>query len=389
VFKGDKIGIIGRNGAGKTTLLKILSRLVYPTEGEVVISGRDTSLLGLGIGFNQSLTGRENIYLNASLHGLERCEIDEKLEDILAFSEIEKFVDTPVKFYSNGMYMRLAFAVAAHLDPDILLLDEVLTVGDMAFQQKCLHKVEDMTGRGRTILFVSHSMGHITRFCDRCLWLEEGYVVADGTAADVTNAYAENQLKVSSSLSFSKNDPAEKNGKTEQSRSVHDDGFSNSAVCAELVSARVMNQKSETISTAAINEPVGIEFVYDVFEKYKLLVPGIGLFDSQNFAIFWAADNDLEHINKIKKRGQHKSIVWLPENFLNEGLYYVTLTLVTPTTSPMQRHFAVEKALSFYACEAQSIVDTARGFMPRDFPGVLRPKLKWELESTSSDDHRE
>lgn len=180
VRRGQRIGIIGRNGAGKSTLLKILSRLVYPTEGEVRIRGRVTSLLEVGTGFNSSLSGRENIYLNAALHGLDREEIDAIFDSIVEFSGVGEFLDMPVKHYSSGMYMRLAFAVAAHLDPDILLMDEVLAVGDLAFQKKCLQRVENLASEGRTIVFVSHSMGDIARFCDHLIWIDQGKIRYSG-----------------------------------------------------------------------------------------------------------------------------------------------------------------------------------------------------------------
>ncbi|HXH83596.1 MAG TPA: ABC transporter ATP-binding protein, partial [Candidatus Tectomicrobia bacterium] len=191
VARGERVGIIGRNGAGKSTLLKILSRIVYPTEGEARIRGRVTSLLEVGTGFNPDLTGRENVYLNASLHGLHRHEIDARFEEIVEFSGVRDFIETPVRHYSSGMFMRLAFSVAAHLDPDILLLDEVLAVGDLAFQQKCLKRVEGLTSEGRTVLFVSHSMEAIARFCDRCIWLDKGLIVCDGRAPEVIDAYLE------------------------------------------------------------------------------------------------------------------------------------------------------------------------------------------------------
>jgi lipopolysaccharide transport system ATP-binding protein len=184
VIKGERIGIIGRNGAGKSTLLKILSRLTYPTEGEVRIRGRVTSLLEVGTGFNMSLNGRDNIYLNASLHGLDKSEIDAIFNDVVEFSGVGEFLDMPVKHYSSGMYMRLAFSVAAHLDPDILLMDEVLAVGDLSFQQKCLQRVENLASQGRTIIFVSHSMGDIARFCDQVVWIDRGELRFKGNTVE-------------------------------------------------------------------------------------------------------------------------------------------------------------------------------------------------------------
>lgn len=191
VMDGERLGIIGRNGAGKSTLLKILSRVLYPTSGEARIHGRMSALLEVGTGFNPNLTGLQNIYLNASLHGLKKAEIDARLEDIVAFSGVQDFIHTPVKHYSSGMFTRLAFSVAAHLDPDILLLDEVLSVGDLAFQEKCLRRIEGFTEDGRTIVFVSHSLGQVAKFCNRVLWLDNGQVRFLGDTAEGIEMYQE------------------------------------------------------------------------------------------------------------------------------------------------------------------------------------------------------
>jgi ABC-type polysaccharide/polyol phosphate transport system ATPase subunit len=189
VHYGESVGIIGRNGAGKSTLVKILSRVVYPTRGEARLRGRLVSLLEVGTGFNGDLTGRENVYMNASIHGLSRSEINERFDDIVEFSGVHSFLDTPVKRYSSGMQMRLAFAVAAHLDPDILILDEVLTVGDLDFQRKCLERVQLFVSEGRTLLFVSHSLDALTSFCDRCIWLDRGRIRADGPTQEILEEY--------------------------------------------------------------------------------------------------------------------------------------------------------------------------------------------------------
>ncbi len=209
VRRGQRIGIIGRNGAGKSTLLKILSRLVYPTEGEVRIRGRVTSLLEVGTGFNMSLSGRENIYLNAALQGLEKKEIDDIFDAIVEFSGVGEFLDMPVKHYSSGMYMRLAFSVAAHLDPDILLMDEVLAVGDLSFQQKCLQRVENLASEGRTIIFVSHSMGDIARFCDHLIWVDQGKI---RYAGDVITGIAMYQRDMAPQQSANLSDRTDRDG---------------------------------------------------------------------------------------------------------------------------------------------------------------------------------
>jgi lipopolysaccharide transport system ATP-binding protein len=190
VRKGEVVGVIGRNGAGKSTLLKILSRITEPTSGYARIDGRVGSLLEVGTGFHPELTGRENIYLNGAILGMKKAEIDHKFEEIVAFAETEKFLDTPVKHYSSGMYVRLAFAVAAHLEPEILIVDEVLAVGDTQFQKKCLGKIQDVsTGQGRTVLFVSHNMDAIRRLCSRCLLLEDGQLLAYGNTASIVAQY--------------------------------------------------------------------------------------------------------------------------------------------------------------------------------------------------------
>lgn len=202
VKRGEVIGIIGRNGAGKTTLLKILSRITEPTEGRVEIRGRVGSLLEVGTGFHPELTGRENIYLNGAILGMKKSEIERKFDEIVSFAEIDKFLDTPVKHYSSGMYVRLAFAVAAHLDPEILLVDEVLAVGDASFQKKCLGKMEDVAKEGRTVLFVSHNMGAIASLCAQGVWLHEGEIKKIGETSSVISYYLQgnNSLPTSDSL---------------------------------------------------------------------------------------------------------------------------------------------------------------------------------------------
>jgi len=193
VKRGEVLGIIGRNGAGKTTLLKILSRITKPTEGHVRLRGRVGSLLEVGTGFHPELTGRENIYLNGAVLGMKRIEIDRKFDEIVDFAEIEQFLDTPIKHYSSGMYMRLAFAVAAHMEPDILLIDEVLAVGDLAFQKKCLGKMEKVTQEGRAIIFISHNMNSISHLCNRVIWIDLGRIISDGNADDVISNYLKTQ----------------------------------------------------------------------------------------------------------------------------------------------------------------------------------------------------
>lgn len=189
IKRGEVVGIIGRNGAGKSTLLKILSRITVPTEGRAAIRGRVASLLEVGTGFHPELTGRENIYLNGSILGMSQKEIDKKFDEIVAFAEVEKFIDTPLKRYSSGMYVRLAFAVAAHLDPEVLLVDEVLAVGDASFQRKCLGKMDSVAKQGRTVVLITHQMNQIRILCKRCMWLDRGQLRMSGPTLDVISAY--------------------------------------------------------------------------------------------------------------------------------------------------------------------------------------------------------
>jgi len=359
IYDGERVGIIGKNGAGKSTLLKILSRLVYPTTGEVVIRGRVTSLLEVGTGFNGNLTGRENIYLNASLHGLEKKEIDEIYDDIVEFSEVQKFLDTPVKRYSSGMKMRLAFAVAAHLDPDILLLDEVLAVGDISFQQKCLQRVEKLTSEGRTILFVSHSMDAISRFCDRCIWIDQGKVIEDGPTEDVMNNYVEKVMKARSQWQETIDNQENQEFK--------------------LVSIRVINTEKKTVINAPIHKAIGVEIVYDIFETNKIIQPALHFKNARDIFVFAIAYTDSVYMSQVPKPGRYVATVWIPPNFLNVGLLYVNLVIATPAPH-QEEHLMIEKAVSFNVYEVDGVENAARGLYARDFPGVIRPLLSWETE---------
>jgi homopolymeric O-antigen transport system ATP-binding protein len=206
IKQGEVVGVIGRNGAGKSTLLKILSRITEPTEGYVDVYGRVGSLIEVGTGFHPELTGRENVYLNGSIIGMKKCEIDRKFDEIVAFAEVERFLDTPVKYYSSGMHMRLAFAVAAHLEPEVLLVDEVLAVGDAAFQKKCLGKMESVAKDGRTVVFVSHNMPIVRSLCQRCVVLKEGRLITSGPVGECTIDYLSSSLEpsLSSSATFPK-----------------------------------------------------------------------------------------------------------------------------------------------------------------------------------------
>jgi len=227
VKQGDRVGIVGRNGAGKSTLLKILSRITDPTSGKISIKGRVASLLEVGTGFHPELTGRENISLNGAILGMSKMDIKRKFDEIVAFAEVEKFLDTPVKFYSSGMYVRLAFAVAAHLEPEILIVDEVLAVGDIRFQKKCLGKMEEVGKEGRTVLFVSHNMSTVSHLCNRAILLESGSLSLDSSAEKVISVYLENSYKVSQNLPLHQRRDRSGSGKVKVSsfRTLNEEGI--------------------------------------------------------------------------------------------------------------------------------------------------------------------
>jgi lipopolysaccharide transport system ATP-binding protein len=384
VHPGEKIGVIGRNGAGKSTLLKILSRVIYPTEGEARIRGRVTSLLEVGTGFNDNLTGRENIFLNASLHGLRQPEIEASLPSIIEFSEIERFIDTPVKHYSSGMRARLAFSVAAHLDPDVLLLDEVLSVGDLSFQKKCLARVQDMTSGGRTLLFVSHSMGDIVRFCERCIWLDKGEVLEDGPAQEVVEHYSESVLRVSAERVWVRpSHPAEE--ATPEVAEVQGDGHlagdaegpsDQGGPWVRLLSARVVDEEGQTLRSVRVDRPLGIEVEWEVLRDGKNIQPALHFKTARQEMAFAVAYTDPAELARIRPRGRHRVVAWVPGNLLNPGLIYVNVAMATP--DPLERHVVEEDAVAFHVYESHDSHGTARGLYARDFPGSVRPLLRWE-----------
>src|ERR687885_144644 len=260
VREGEVLGIIGRNGAGKTTLLRILSRITEPTRGYADVTGRVGSLLEVGTGFHTELTGRENIFLNGAILGMRRSEIVRKFDEIVEFSGIEKFIDTPVKRYSSGMFVRLAFSVAAHLEPEILIVDEVLAVGDADFQRRCLGKMESFGQSGRTVLFVSHSMPTIARLCPRLILLDRGRVVDDGPAERVIGHYLHGEQGTAARRAW----PAEQAPGDEYAR---------------LRSARVLDSAGTTSDVVDVADEVGIELTFDVLSDERAVFPWIDLYD--------------------------------------------------------------------------------------------------------------
>lgn len=360
VRQGDVVGIIGRNGAGKSTLLKILSRITEPTRGKISIQGRVASLLEVGTGFHPELTGRENIYLNGAILGMGRLEIKAKFDEIVAFSEVERFLDTPVKRYSSGMYVRLAFAVAAHLEPEILIVDEVLAVGDAAFQKKCLNKMQDVGQGGRTVLFVSHSMPAINRLCTRAILLNGGSVVADGDTASVVNRYMQSGMRTMAERRW-----------TPDERPPGND-------TARLRSVRVRGKDGQTVENLDIREPVGIEISYDVLEEGWAISPSIVLHNEEGICLFNATDLDPEWRRRNKPIGSYVSTARIPGNYLAEGLIVVSVGLTTYI--PLTQHCYERDTVAFQVVDTPD-GDSARGDYAGTMGGVVRPLLDWTTEA--------
>lgn len=390
VQRGDRLGVMGHNGAGKSILLKILSRVILPTKGDALIRGRATSLLEVGTGFNPNLTGIQNIYLNAALHGLSKEEIENRIETIVSFSEIGKFVHEPIKVYSSGMRSRLGFAVAAHLDPDILMLDEVLSVGDAAFQRKCLERMEEMTSEGRTLLFVSHSTGAVKQFCNRGLWLAEGQVVSDGDAMTVCEEYEAQMMKVNNTFQAKalppppKPLPAPKSDKQPNRPALSvpagADGVLSSVatdtqVC-RLVSAAVIDGQCNPIRSVKIDSPCAVEIVFDVLQEGMRVEPALHVHNERGEMLFVVAFTDPMFPNAMNYVGRYRCEARIPGNLLNEGLHYVSIAL--STADPLVRHELTKNAVSFSVYEViGDPTKVARGRYARNFPGGLRPRLDW------------
>lgn len=357
VEQGELIGVVGRNGAGKSTLLKILSRVTRPTTGEVELFGRVGSLLEVGTGFHADLTGRENIFLNGAILGMRRTEIVRKFDEIVAFSELEKFIETPVKFYSSGMYVRLAFSVAAHLEPEILIMDEVLAVGDAAFQQKCLDKMRDIRRDGRTIFFVSHNMPAITRLCRRVVMLEAGRIVADGAAQEVVNRYLNSSWKAGAERVW------QETGEAPGDRVVR------------LLGVRVRDESGETLATLDIRRPIRVEITYDVLEAGHILTPVIELYNEEGTEVFTTHDTGEEWRRRERERGRYMSEVVIPGNLLAEGSLIAHVSIMSHFPSTIL-HAHATNAVAFQVVDGEG-EGSARGDYVGPMPGVVRPLLEW------------
>jgi lipopolysaccharide transport system ATP-binding protein len=358
VWPGEVVGVIGRNGAGKSTLLKILSRITEPTAGRVELYGRIASLLEVGTGFHPELTGRENIALNGAILGMGRAEVRRKFDEVVAFAEIEKFIDTPVKFYSSGMHVRLAFAVAAHLEPEILVLDEVLAVGDTAFQQKCLGKMREVTNEGRTVLLVSHSMSIVTQLCKKSLWLDEGRVRAFGPSEEVIQYYLTAQRTVAAEFRRDETKPQ---------------------VTAPVFisAARIRNSENQVAAMFDARRPFSIEIEYEVSQSTLAWI-GFTIATHNGIDVLAAADGDVDAYASIpRETGAHTSECSIPGGLLNAGQYLLSVYAARTVGGRVEILDQAEHVLAFGVENATGV----GAYMPRPRAGVISPKLDWELKT--------
>ncbi len=353
IKQGDIVGIIGKNGAGKSTLLKILSRVTEPTSGHVKINGRIASLLEVGTGFHPELTGRENVFLNGAILGMRKKEIAAKFDEIVNFSGVEEFIDTPVKRYSSGMYVRLAFAVAAHLDPEILIVDEVLAVGDAEFRKKCLGKMSEVSKTGRTILFVSHEMSAISSLCNTGILLSNGKILKEGSVEDVVSEYM-NVVVKSSTGRFWRND--ERPG---------DD-------IVKLNSIQLIDESLNPIQVVLMGEKFGVEIIYELKENDFRINPGVTVYTSsgQVLCVSMPASKQI-----CTDKNTYKAICWFPANLFNNDSF--SLRINSHSFYPTQMHFDIMEAINFDVIEQNS---NNRNIDYKDkMYGLIRPDLAWDI----------
>ena len=350
VRRGEVVGIIGRNGAGKSTLLKVLSRITEPTAGFADVYGRIGSLLEVGTGFHQELTGRENIYLNGAILGMKRTEIDRKYDEIVSFAEIERFIDTPVKHYSSGMRLRLGFAVAAHLEPEILLVDEVLAVGDATFQKKCIGKMGSVAKEGRTVLFISHNMGAITQLCEWALWLEEGRLKLTGSSSAVVASYLSSGTEGRAIWKPSLASP---------------DG-----VEVQLKYARLLSADNQPTTIVDFDGQLRVEIAYEVIDPVRNLFIAYRVTDALGNIVFESMDTDTTGLKgRVREPGQYLSVGKIPGCLLKPGHYQLSLL------SFIER----VKIIEFYE-NVLAFDISAVGYRLNDKRlGVVTPVLKWEV----------
>lgn len=342
VKKGEAVGLIGHNGCGKSTTLKLLTRIMYPTEGTIELSGRVSSLIELGAGFHPDMSGRENIYTNASIFGLTKKEIDERMDDIVEFSEMEQFLDNPVRTYSSGMYMRLAFSVAINVNADILLIDEILAVGDINFQAKCFNKLKEIKAQGTTIVIVSHSLGQIEQICDRTIWIDGGKIKADGKPRDVHPEYMDFMGQKRQVIAEKENArKEEKSGKKAGERGEDaESGESGEDKKrwgnghARIKQVRLLDEEGKSQSAFATGSPITIEMDYSVRQKVEDAVFGIGIFN-QNGQQVYGTNTRIDQMDEFALEKDGTMSVHLDQVNLLPGVYLLDIAIESQVGVPV------------------------------------------------------
>jgi lipopolysaccharide transport system ATP-binding protein len=358
VNQGDVLGIVGRNGAGKSTLLKILSKVTSPSKGEIRIKGRIASLLEVGTGFHPELTGRENIFLNGAILGMNKKEIRSKLDQIVDFSGVHKYIDTPVKRYSSGMYIRLAFAVAANLESEILVVDEVLAVGDAEFQEKCLNKMKDVSGQGRTVLFVSHNIQAVRNLCTRAIYLEHGELRKTGKVDEILADY----------LGLRKDHVPQK---------VWDSNWPSNGQF-RIISLEIVYDKLKELGQINLSEEFAVDITFENLSPGSRLGFSLVISDQDGVCVFGSLSNTDSFLSRAKiETGIYKSRVHIPDNFFNDKMYSVSLICFS---SNWTDSFVVENALRFKMFDDGVLKADYNG----GYGGVVRPKLLWETQKMKS-----
>jgi lipopolysaccharide transport system ATP-binding protein len=363
VKAGERVGIIGANGAGKSTLLKILSRITEPTSGRITIRGRVSSLLEVGTGFHPELTGRENIYLNGAILGMPRSEIRRKFDEIVEFSEVERFLDTPVKHYSSGMYVRLAFSVSAHLDPEVLILDEVLAVGDARFQKKCLSKMQRFSDEGRTVLFVSHSSHAISQFCSSAIYLEQGRIRRMGPAQEVVEEYMKRSL-------------TELEGSQPTLKAMFFPEQPVGDEFAQITSVELFADGVNPTPVVTMGQTIRVRIAFMVPSATdSILVPNLHVRtqDGAYVCVVMPPNNQTKNLSS----GNYVAECVIPAQFLNNGVFTVQ-AVISSYTYGSAVHANVPDALVFQVSDDLSDISYRNGYM-QEIGGVVRPRFHWRI----------
>ena len=394
--QGQTVGIIGANGAGKSTLLKILSKTTSPTTGTVRINGRVGSLLEVGTGFNPEMTGRENVYLNGSILGMQRGEIDREFDNIVSFAGVEKFIDTPVKRYSSGMYVRLAFSVTSFLRSEILIVDEVLSVGDQQFQNKCIIRLQEIIAQGRTVLFVSHGAGLIRKICSRAICLKEGVVIFDGEPNMALDSYQDSQkTKVAEVVLAGESKPEEQNAREaaltdtpepvplpekiqpNAGETIFAEDCQPGDDVTKILSCKVMNPQGATIRKVGSNHEVLFQMTFRVIKNGYCLRPGANVYDELGNALFWTADTASDLRNEPMAPGDYSATFVIPKDFLAPGMIIVGAGV--GEVSGVSHAYAGDCVL--FLVEDDLSETSVRGGYLGPLGGFVRPRLNWQTRA--------